>query len=499
MAQVPNGFNYQAVARDGNGNVLANKNITIIFNITNGQGGTSYYAENHKVTTNAQGLFNLVIGQGTTSNDNFNTIPWSQNDNIWLKVEIKSSLYNGILGETKFWSMPYAKYAESAGKPLTAGNGISIDNNVITNTKPNTDNQTLSIHGDTLFISGGNYVIIPGMSCLKPCDTIHQDTNIWFKTDQSNFNQVNIKIQGGNGNYSVNWGDGSPIEHYTFNGTLQELNHSYSGSAVYLITISGAVDKIHSIFNFSNNIIEANISAAVLLVNLNLSDNPALSSLNLNDNLALTQLVIESCNFTEIDLSKNLELEILLIRLNNFSEININNNNKLIQLSCMQNKLTNLDVSNNPQLVYLFCQENELSSLDVTNNTKLQILVFHINNISTIDLSQNQNLTSLGFLKNDINMIDLSNQSNLNSFIANSNQLENIDFSNNTQLNFINLKDNRIVTANIDNILGVILANVQANPMSGYLYIAGNELPSIIGINIINTLRDDYSWIIDQN
>ncbi len=41
LGQVPQGFNYQGVIRDANGDVLANQNVTLAFGIVNDAGSSS--------------------------------------------------------------------------------------------------------------------------------------------------------------------------------------------------------------------------------------------------------------------------------------------------------------------------------------------------------------------------------------------------------------------------------------------------------------------------
>ena len=71
-AQVPQGFNYQAIARDGSGNILANQALPVKIDIqTSLTGGTLVYEETFSsITTNQFGLISLVIGTGTQTGGN---------------------------------------------------------------------------------------------------------------------------------------------------------------------------------------------------------------------------------------------------------------------------------------------------------------------------------------------------------------------------------------------------------------------------------------------
>src|SRR5690554_3691081 len=87
MAQVPQGFNFQAVARDANGELLANTSLGVKISILKGsEEGASVYSETQTPTTNATGMIQLVIGEGTSEED-FSAIDWSSN-NYFVKLEI---------------------------------------------------------------------------------------------------------------------------------------------------------------------------------------------------------------------------------------------------------------------------------------------------------------------------------------------------------------------------------------------------------------------------
>jgi len=78
-AQVPNKFNYQAVARNSSGQTLTNASLNVRISILDGSAtAASVYSETRNVTTNQLGLFTIAIGttgaQNTTGN--FSTINW---------------------------------------------------------------------------------------------------------------------------------------------------------------------------------------------------------------------------------------------------------------------------------------------------------------------------------------------------------------------------------------------------------------------------------------
>ena len=139
---LPQGINYQAVARDATGAVLMNQTLTIQFSVISDITTSAVsWQETHLVTTNDYGLYAAIIGQGKTTSIGysltFDVIDWRASNHL-LKVEVDYG--SGLLdmGTTAFMSVPYSLNAD-----------------------PIDELQTLSISGDTLFISNGNYIVLP--------------------------------------------------------------------------------------------------------------------------------------------------------------------------------------------------------------------------------------------------------------------------------------------------------------------------------------------------
>jgi len=135
MAQAPQGINYQGVARSADGQPLASKEISIRIGILDGSAnGAVEYEEIHEVKTNPFGLFTLVIGQGEPGSGLFQYVNWTSGKK-WLQVGMDE--YGGrnfiLMGSQQLMSVPYALYAERAGNGYQAGQGIAINNNMITN------------------------------------------------------------------------------------------------------------------------------------------------------------------------------------------------------------------------------------------------------------------------------------------------------------------------------------------------------------------------------
>lgn len=137
-AQVPQGFNYQAIARDGSGNPIASKDIQVkvsILSDTTGfyasGSGTYIWEEEHSVKTNSTGLFGLVIGTKSRllgSATSFNLIDWNKGPlYIGIKIQYPSSTWKNM-GTAKLNSVPYAMVADKANGVI-AGSKLSVTSN----------------------------------------------------------------------------------------------------------------------------------------------------------------------------------------------------------------------------------------------------------------------------------------------------------------------------------------------------------------------------------
>jgi len=126
FAQVPQGISYQAIALNGSGTPVVSSNVRVKLSVLNVSAtGSVIYSETHLKTTNAQGLFNLTIGQGTVVSGVFNTINWGTNSKF-LKVEMDATggTAYATVGTTQLLSVPYALAADSL--VTSAGEGITL-------------------------------------------------------------------------------------------------------------------------------------------------------------------------------------------------------------------------------------------------------------------------------------------------------------------------------------------------------------------------------------
>jgi len=244
IAQAPESINYQAIARDLNGNVLDERTGTVTFKILSGSSsGTEVYEESHMVTTNSFGLFNVKIGEGVGIPGTlpFSAIDWGSNPHF-LNVTI-DFFGPEDLGTTELVSVPYALYAKSSGNRIVGGKGIQVFNNdSIVNTGDTSNTNELitkmELLNDTLLkISEGSQADSISLSAL-----IKTDSLLLSPTGTSDL--FNLAIIGGNQiQFSVADQDAdefNELQVLSLNGTGDSLILSNQGGGIALSSISSS-------------------------------------------------------------------------------------------------------------------------------------------------------------------------------------------------------------------------------------------------------------------
>ena len=172
---VPQGINYQAVARDANGTILQNHFMILKASIySDTVANTIQWQELHNITTSDNGIFTIIIGEGlglaASIQTAFANIEWNTSTH-YIKIELDQGSGFMDYGTTALQSVPYALAAETADEanavdwtninniPTDIADGDDVDD-----ADNNTTNeiQTLTISGDTLYISSGNAVDLSG-------------------------------------------------------------------------------------------------------------------------------------------------------------------------------------------------------------------------------------------------------------------------------------------------------------------------------------------------
>jgi len=292
-SQSPQFINYQGIVRDIQNVPIGNKLIQLRLSLQSNS-NTIYYSETQIVTTNSSGLFSIRIGQGSPVNGAFGSIPWNFGDK-YLKVEVDVNGGNNFqqLGTPEILSsVPYSLFASTAaeivlsgdingkntstfisalqGNPISAqtptagevlkwngamwqpgtdatsgggsysaGQGISISNNLISNIGDlsNTNElQQISLSNNNLSLSnGGGTVTLPSGSNYSAGNGISIMGNIINNIgDVDNTNEIQqLSITGNtlllsNGGGSVNLPSGSGNYWESFGGN--DITNSNTGT-----------------------------------------------------------------------------------------------------------------------------------------------------------------------------------------------------------------------------------------------------------------------------
>ncbi|MBL7894051.1 MAG: hypothetical protein JNK50_02070 [Bacteroidia bacterium] len=150
FSQSPNQINYQAIARDASGTIIASSNIGVKFKIIQGTPtGTVSYEETNTVTSSSSGIFTVAIGAGTPVSGSMSTVDWA-NGPYYIEVSIDPAggTSYSVVGVSQLLSVPYALYAAKAGGSSAMptgtttgqtmywnqlGNKWEVDNNLLNN------------------------------------------------------------------------------------------------------------------------------------------------------------------------------------------------------------------------------------------------------------------------------------------------------------------------------------------------------------------------------
>lgn len=116
QGQTPQAFQYQAVARNAAGQISANQLVGFRMSILQGTTtGTTVYSETHAATTNAFGLVNLEIGNGTPGSGTFSDINWGSGVYfVQIELDATGGTNYQLMGTSQLLSVPYALHAKTA-------------------------------------------------------------------------------------------------------------------------------------------------------------------------------------------------------------------------------------------------------------------------------------------------------------------------------------------------------------------------------------------------
>ncbi|MBP6699094.1 MAG: hypothetical protein KA175_15845, partial [Flavobacteriales bacterium] len=117
LAQSPQSFNYQGVARDAVGEPLSAQAIGVEFRLRSGSAlGPVAYSETHGATTDMFGLFTLHVGEGAPGTGTFSAIDWRSGPYfLEIGLDLSASGIYTSFGTQQLLSVPYALHAGSSG------------------------------------------------------------------------------------------------------------------------------------------------------------------------------------------------------------------------------------------------------------------------------------------------------------------------------------------------------------------------------------------------
>ncbi|MBD3907148.1 hypothetical protein NAL32_20730 [Chryseobacterium sp. Ch-15] len=228
-AQVPQAFSYQTIAFNASGAPIANGNVALKISILeNSATGTVLYTETHNKTTNAKGLVNLNIGQGTATTGTFGGINWGTNTKF-VKVEMDpagGSNYTNV-GVNQLMSVPYSQVSKTV--VTGAGQGITL-------TSPNGTAYTLNV-------SDSGTLSLPTTSSSSST----APTNLYMYGSHNSFNATTAELLRNVGTKKIGY------RYLPANTQLKFISSQANGAQVYGAGSQSVLVPNGSDFNISSN------------------------------------------------------------------------------------------------------------------------------------------------------------------------------------------------------------------------------------------------------
>lgn len=172
FAQVPQSFNYQAVARDADGKPISKGLVTVTANIL--RNGTEVYSEKTDHTTTTTGLFTLRVGEGDPTD--FQAIDWSLGG-YSLQVKVGGA----IIIETAAVPIVSVPYALMADEVVNERQQLIVNGNQLTITGAGGNTVTLAATSNTYQAGAGIEVTnntITNKGDVDPTDDLTKTTDL---------------------------------------------------------------------------------------------------------------------------------------------------------------------------------------------------------------------------------------------------------------------------------------------------------------------------------
>lgn len=164
LSQIPQGFNYQAVAHTTSGGPISSTTIQVKMGILSDTLiPVVVYEELHSsIKTNVNGVFNVVIGTGVKQSGSaasFSQINWNAAP-LYLKVQINYQGTWKVMGNAKLWSVPYSMIAgdlAGAVKKLSVAGQTSTNDEALFEVKNKYGQTVFAVYneGVRVYVSDG--------------------------------------------------------------------------------------------------------------------------------------------------------------------------------------------------------------------------------------------------------------------------------------------------------------------------------------------------------
>jgi hypothetical protein len=228
IAQPPQAFKYQAVARTNSGNLIQNQLVSFRISLLQGSpSGTLTYQERHALNTNDYGLASLEIGNGTVLAGAFSSIDWSAGQ-MFIKVELDplgGTSYQDM-GTAQLLSVPFALYSQrSMDSPwLNGSTGIYYNG---ANVGIGTDNpiNKLEVNGTTLIGNNSKGIRFRNNGAIVDIESVGTDLAINYQDGGNTVMNV------GSGNVGI--GTLSPNQKLEINGLNSEKGLRIAWGSTY--------------------------------------------------------------------------------------------------------------------------------------------------------------------------------------------------------------------------------------------------------------------------
>jgi hypothetical protein len=206
VAQMPQGFSYQAVIRNENGDILVNQNVTMRFSIWHLDSPESFtaYQETITLTTNEFGLIEHIVGTGTPTIGAYSAVDWNSDIPFPWQMRTEVNVGNGYvdLGSRFFQTVPYAEAARDTWSMNGNANSSSdkfigtTDNNGFTIKTNDISRVFIDSYGSSKFYGDVRFY----ESITTGNASIEYNENIYYDDDFYNSYINELLIDAGYGN-----------------------------------------------------------------------------------------------------------------------------------------------------------------------------------------------------------------------------------------------------------------------------------------------------------